>query len=221
MTLNDLRRIPLFEPLTSEQLARIHTGLRERRCEAGERLFAQGDVARHFFLVADGSVKLSRLSRDGDEKVIEVIQAGQLFAEAVMFMDERRYPVNATTVTETRLILFEHAPLLGLLDESPDVALKLLGSLSRRIHGLLSQLDELTLHNATYRLISYLLSEGRATAGEVRLAVPKQVIASRLSMQPETLSRILARLRTRRLIEVQGDTIKLCDERGLRAMLES
>ncbi|MCG5525698.1 Crp/Fnr family transcriptional regulator [Ectothiorhodospira haloalkaliphila] len=220
MTLQELQRLHLFEPLNSDQLARIQSTLRERHCRAGEPLFSQGDPAPHFFLVKSGAMKLYLLSRDGDEKVVEVIQSGQLFAEAVMFMDERRYPVNASALSDTHLVIFDTECFLQLLGESPDLALKLLGGLSRRMHGLLSQIDELTLHNATYRLVSYLLAQAHSQAGQVRLSIPKQVIASRLSMKPETLSRILARLRERGLLEVQGETLVLLNESGLRRVLE-
>ncbi|MCG5516983.1 MULTISPECIES: Crp/Fnr family transcriptional regulator [unclassified Ectothiorhodospira] len=220
MNLQELQRLHLFEPLDSDQLGRIQSSLRERHYRAGEPLFAQGDPAAHFFLVKSGTMKLYLLSRDGDEKVVEVIQSGQLFAEAVMFMDERRYPVNASALSDTHLVIFDNSCFLQLLAESPDLALKLLGILSRRMHGLLSHIDELTLHNATYRLVSYLLAQVHAQAGQVRLAIPKQVIASRLSMKPETLSRILGRLREQGLLAVQGETLVLLDEAGLRRVLE-
>ncbi|MBK1690744.1 Crp/Fnr family transcriptional regulator [Ectothiorhodospira mobilis] len=219
MTLEELQRLHLFEPLSREQLARVRDSLRVRHCRAGEALFAQGDPAPHFFFVKRGAVKLYLLSRDGDEKVVEVIHADQLFAEAVMFMDERRYPVNATPLVETELVIFDNACFLRLLEESPGLAFQLLGALSRRIHGLLSHIDELTLHNATHRLVAYLLAHGGGAPGRVQLSAPKQVIASRLSMKPETLSRILARLRDRGLVRVKGDTLHLLDEAGLREML--
>lgn len=215
----ELQRLPLFEPLTDAQLERVRNASRERSCIAGESLFAQGDEAGSFFMVRQGAIKLFLLSREGDEKVVEVIQAGQLFAEAVMFMEQRRYPVNASALTDTELVIFDHDTFLSLLSETPDLALKMLGSLSRRIHGLLSHIDELTLHNATYRLVAYLLSQSGGEAGEVRLNLPKQIIASRLSMKPETLSRILARLRAQALVEVSGDTLLLKDKSGLRRLL--
>ncbi|MBK1672296.1 Crp/Fnr family transcriptional regulator [Ectothiorhodospira shaposhnikovii] len=215
----ELQRLPLFEPLTDAQLERVRNASRERSCIAGESLFAQGDEAGSFFMVRQGAIKLFLLSREGDEKVVEVIQAGQLFAEAVMFMEQRRYPVNASALTDTELVIFDHDTFLSLLSETPDLALKMLGSLSRRIHGLLSHIDELTLHNATYRLVAYLLSQSGGEAGEIRLNLPKQIIASRLSMKPETLSRILARLRAQALVEVSGDTLLLRDKSGLRRLL--
>ncbi|MFP4682950.1 MAG: Crp/Fnr family transcriptional regulator [Ectothiorhodospira sp.] len=221
MTLEELQRLHLFEPLDPDQLVRVRDSLRVRHCRAGESLFAQGDPASHFFFVKSGAVKLYLLSREGDEKVVEVIQTGQLFAEAVLFMDEARYPVNATPLIGTELVIFDNSCFLGLLEESPGLALKLLGALSRRIHDLLNHIDELTLHNATHRLVAYLLAHGGGQPGRVHLNAPKQVIASRLSMKPETLSRILARLRDRGLLSVEGDTLHLLDEAGLRAMLMS
>jgi len=151
--------------------------------------------------------------------VIEVITPGNSFAEAVMFMEPAGYPVNASAVSDTRLLAFENRVFLDLLEESPALTRKLLATLSRRLHALLQEIDELSLHNATYRLVTYLLQQDR-TGGHIDLSVPKQLVASRLSIKPETLSRILARLRERGLVQIDGEHITLLDEPGLRAELE-
>lgn len=216
----ELRRLPLFEPMSEAQLGDVIAHMQIRQCSGGQMLFRQSDAASHFFLVREGAVKLYLLSRDGGEKVVEIIQPGQLFAEAVMFMDARRYPVNAEALADTRLAAFDIVSFLAILDASPGLAMKLLGSLSRRIHELLGHIDALSLHNASFRLVSYLLSHSRSEADAVHLGIPKQVIASRLSMKPETLSRTLARLRQDGLIDVRAETILLLDEARLRAMLE-
>ena len=220
VTKASLSRMHLFEPLNGEQLERISQGAHEIRLGSGEALFSQGTPAHRFFLVIEGMIKLFLLSREGDEKVIEVITPGNSFAEAVMFMEPAGYPVNAGAVGDTRLLAFENRVFLDLLDESPALTRKLLATMSRRLHALLREIDELTLHNATYRLVTYLLQQDRRGEGLIDLSVPKQLVASRLSIKPETLSRILARLRERGLVQIDGERITLLDEPGLRAELE-
>lgn len=217
-----LRRLPLFAELDDAQLARVMDSAHPRHLDRGERLFTQGDPARCFFLVRDGAIKLFLLSRDGTEKVIEVLRDGDLFAEAVMFMDGHRYPVSAEALAATELLAFDNAVFLELLHESPDLAFKALGALSRRMHGLLQEIDELTLHNATWRLVVWLLAEAErdGSDGAFTLAIPKQVIASRLSIKPETLSRIFARLRDDGLIRVEGERLEIRDRAGLQKLLE-
>ena len=133
-----------------------------------------------------------------------------------------RYPVNAEAINSSRLYAFEQKVFLDLLRESSDATFGLLGSMSRRLHMLVNQIESLTLQNATYRLVAYLLEEiprDVKTAPDVQLTTPKGVIASRLAIQPETLSRILAKLRQGGLIEVQGNHIMVRDVQALRNLV--
>lgn len=218
-----IRRQAIFAALDEGQFERIVSGMTRRALVRGERLFSQGDEAAHFWLVKTGAIKLFLVSREGTEKVIEVTREGELFAEAVMFMEGRRYPVNAEALADSELFAFDSRIFLDLLHESPGLALRLLGALSRRMHGLVREIDELTLHNATWRLVAWLLQESgrKGSGGDITLTVPKQVVASRLSIKPETLSRILARLRDDGLVRVDGEHITLLDPERLRALLVS
>jgi CRP-like cAMP-binding protein len=94
--------------------------------------------------------------------------------------------------------------------------------MSRRLHMLVNQIESLTLQNATYRLVAYLLDQipaGVAHSPDLQLTTPKGVIASHLAIQPETLSRILAKLRRGGLIEVEGNHITVRDVAALRRMV--
>jgi len=211
--------IPLFEPLDAEQRRRVLDSARILHLGRGQTLFARGAPARRFYLVLEGNIKLYLLSPEGEEKVVEVMHPGQTFAEAAMFMEQEAYPVNAAALTDLRLAAFSNAVFVKLLRESPELALRLLGTLSRRLHGLLHQIDELALHDATRRLVAYLLTLPRNAEDTIDLDLPKQVIAARLAIKPETLSRTLAALRERRLLAVEGDRILLLDLEALHGLL--
>ena len=219
----ELRRAYLFAEMSEPHLQAVINNAQETHLNLGAVLFRQGQPAERFFFVRDGLVKLFRLSPEGDEKIIEIIRPGETFAEAVMFMGpQARYPVSAEAVNESRLYAFEGKSFLNLLRESNDAVFGLLGSMSRRLHMLVNQIDSLTLQNATYRLVAYLLEQiprDVKTSPEVQLTTPKGVIASRLAIQPETLSRILAKLRQGNLIEVQGNHITVRDVQALRDLV--
>ena len=102
--------------------------------------------------------------------------------------------------------------LLQLLQENPQSCLHLLGHMSVRLHQRLGELETLTLQNATQRFALFLiqrLEDRSVESADIDLQLPKRLIAARLSMQPETLSRIMARLRTNGLIEIHGRTIRI------------
>jgi CRP-like cAMP-binding protein len=220
----ELRRAPLFAELEPAQLESLRPTLSEVDLAVGDILFNQGEPAERFFLVRQGQIKLARVSADGAEKIIEIIQPGQTFAEAMLFMGAKgRYPVNAQALAPTHLLAFEQKAFLQLLRTSPDLSFAMLRSLSLRLHGLVNQIESLTLKNATDRLVIYLLDQAPSnmrTPSEITLTIPKGAIASRLAIQPETFSRILGRLRNGGLIEVQGNHIVLRDVAALRAMVD-
>jgi CRP-like cAMP-binding protein len=219
----ELRRAYLFADMADQHLATLIQGVHDIHLNAGDTLFRHSQPAERFFFLRDGMVKLFRLSPEGDEKIIEIVQPGQTFAEAVMFMGTQgRYPVSAEAVSESRLYAVEQKVFLNLLRESHEASFGLLASLSRRLHMLVNQIESLTLQNATYRLVSYLLEQiprDVKTSPEVQLTTPKGVIASRLAIQPETLSRILAKLRSRELIEVHGNHITVRNVQALRDLV--
>jgi len=220
----ELRRAFLFADMSEPHLQSLVNSMQDINLDAGKALFRQGQAAERFYFVREGLVKLFRLSPEGDEKIIEIMRPGETFAEAVMFMgNQGRYPVNAEAINTSRVYAFEQKVFLNLLRESNEATFGLLGSMSRRLHMLVNQIESLTLQNATYRLVAYLLEQiprDVKTSPEVQLTTPKGVIASRLAIQPETLSRILAKLRQGGLIEVHGNHITIRDVQALRKTVQ-
>jgi len=219
-----LRRIYLFEAMDAAQLEMLRRSMRVRELDEGERLFDFGQPATQFFYVASGQVKLFRNSADGSEKVIEVIHPGQTFAEAVMFMQRHKgYPVSAEAIAAGAVWAFDSAAMRELLRGSVETCFQLLGNLSLRLRHHVDEIERLTLHNATFRLVAFLLREvppDTAQGAEVHLSMPKNVLASRLGIAPETFSRLLARLAGEGLLRVNRNDIVLEDLEGLRAILE-
>lgn len=216
---DELRRLPVLAALSDEQLARVRRGARLVELAEGEHLFEHGQRAERFFMLREGRIKLYRLSPEGDEKVIEIIRPGQSFAEAVMFMEGKRYPVSAQALVRSELVAFDNAVFLQILRESVDTCFRVMAAMSMRLRARVNEIEALALQNATLRLVNYLLGELPEDAGdsaEIRLPAPKNVIASRLSVQPETLSRILHQLCDKGLITVQGRTITVHDVPALR-----
>jgi CRP-like cAMP-binding protein len=220
----DLRRIYLFEAMNDAQLETIRRTMRVRELDESERLFDFGQPPTQFFYLSDGQIKLFRNSADGYEKVIEVLRSGDTFAEAVMFMQRMNgYPVSAEAISPSCVWAFDSATMTDILHESVDSCFHLLANLSIRLRHHVDEIERLTLHNATFRVVNFLLRqvpEGTEPGTGVRLSMPKNVLASRLAIQPETFSRILARLTRSGLLRVQRNDIVLEDLDGLRALAD-
>jgi CRP-like cAMP-binding protein len=218
--ITELQRVYLFAGLDSTQFQRVLAVGQSYSVETDASLFEQGQPADRFFLVRRGLMKLSRLSPSGDEKVIEFLPSGQTFAEALMFMGKTGpYPVTARAIEPSEVLGFENRGFLAILRESPDTCFRVMGSMSKRLHALVNEIDRLALQSATSRLIDFLLTSEHD--GKVELRTPKHVLASRLSIKPETLSRIFARLATDGHISVHGSHIDLHRLAELRKILEA
>lgn len=219
---DELRKVYLFENLSDEQLEIIISTMQYVRLDARQLLFESGFTARYFYLLTSGQIKLFALSSDGDEKVMDIVQPGQTFAEAITFMDRNTYPVNAEAIVESSLYAFSMKTYRQLLESSTEACFHLMANMSRRLRERVSEINSLTLQNATYRLIVFLLNqipEDVVQAPEIHLTTPKHIIASRLSIKPETFSRILSRLSQTGLITVHAHDVILNDVEGLRELL--
>lgn len=217
-----MRQCVLLQPLEPEQFDEVVQTSHAVQLSENGILFEQGAPPTDIYLLISGSIKLQRLAPNGDEKVIEIIHPMQTFAEAILFWGATMNPVSAIAVTQSVVVAINAETFLKLLNTSNKLCLNLLGKLSQKLHWMVKEVDRLTLHNATFRLVDYLLShvtkdnEGHS---DVSLAAPKHVIASRLSIKPETLSRSLKDLSKQGLIKLDGSHIELLEIEKLRQLI--
>jgi len=219
MSKDEIRKLHLFAALDAQQFDHVSETSVSSKLVPHQNLFFQGESASHFYLLVSGQIKLYLLSPEGEEKIIDIIQPGQFFAEAVMFMEGQRYPVNATALAESEVFAFDNQVYRSIIENSPRVSLAVLSDFSRRMHFMLNEIDRLALHSASYRFVYYLLENVSEEESQIDLVISKQTIASQLSIKPETLSRILKRLRSEGLVEADGRQIKILDREALRAVL--
>jgi CRP-like cAMP-binding protein len=213
-----LRRIPLFQELSPEQLAHLAAHTREKRMHKGEMLFQKGDMPRGIHAVVFGQIKLAFPSASGNEKVVEIIGPQQSFGEAVMFMG-RPYPVFAESLGDTLLVQVARSAVFEMLESDASFAHRMLAGLSLRLHNLISDVESYSLRSSTQRVIGFLLqgsADDPAESIELELATSKQVIASRLNLTPETLSRVFHDLATAELISVHGKHVTVHNVNRLR-----
>lgn len=211
----------LFSELDETQLERVRRNAHVNDMIEGESLFFQGDDATHFYLVLSGRIKLSVVSPDGKEKVVEIFESGATFAEALMFMDAPHYPVTATALSPSRVIAINARDFKSMLRDSVDTCFLLLGSMSYRLRGLIREIDALSLDTGTVRTVAYLLQHAPDDADHFELEIPKSVIASRLSVKPETFSRILKNLHEREVVSIEGRKVVIHDREAMKGICSS
>ena len=205
----------LFSGLDEGQLAEVQKHSHYMALEEGKSLFCQGDDVVAFYLVVSGKIKLFRVSQEGKEKVVDIVSPGDTFAEALMFMDRPNYPVNATALTSCSVLGINANHFKNMLRESVDTCFLLMGSMSFRLRSLIQEIDTLSLNTGTMRIVSYLLQNAPEDKDSFDLDIAKSVIASRLSVKPETFSRILKNLHLQNILTISGRKVTIHDRKAL------
>ncbi len=214
-----LSALPLFNDVAPQELARVAEGCTVRRLPRGQHVFRVGQPCDEFHVTVIGQVKLYALSPGGQEKVIEIIGPGGTFAEALMFTG-RPYIINAQTVTDALVLSVGKAAVLAEIERDPRFSLRMLAGISRRLHGLVRDVEDYTLCSGAQRIIGYLLrdlEDGATRDGPVNVSLPvsKATIASRLSLTPEYFSRVLHELESAGLIEIDRRDIRILKPEAL------
>lgn len=222
LTANDwtsVRQCALLKALEPADVERLIDAGSVIKLTRNQHLFSQGDPAKALFLVVEGQVKLSRLAPDGGEAVVHVFGAGETFAEAAMFMGGR-YPVTATSVTDSRLISISNARLRDQVLAKPETAFAMLASMAQHLKLLVAQIEQMKLLTTRQRTIRFLLDQSGQTDGAASFNLPhdKALIANRLGMKPETFSRALAEL-TKHGVQMTGSHVAIADVRHLGDLL--
>jgi CRP-like cAMP-binding protein len=210
-----MRRHHLFSRLPEKTLHDVCALANLKHLYTHATLMHQGDPAERFFLLISGQIKLHRVTSEGQEKLVEIIQPGQSFAEALLFIEMKRYPVSATALKDSVLVTIEGAHYRNLLEEQPKICLDILAGMSVHLHQRLREIDLLTQANASRRVVNYLFQERDEQSGVIQLQASKRLVASKLGIQPETFSRILHRLVENGLIDMQRRQIRILDDSSL------
>ncbi|WP_428775365.1 Crp/Fnr family transcriptional regulator [Vibrio sp.] len=209
-----IRQHHLFSTLAQSDLDQLLGHAAKIVLQPEEHLFYQGDPAKRFYLVIDGHLQLYRTSLQGQEKVIEVVREGRTFAEALMFGRQSCYPVAAKAVSACTLVSFESSNYLSMLRCNPEACIAIMANMSARLRKDLNEVELLSVQNAQSRLLLFLLRKLEQTGpnqGRVNLDIPKRVLASRLSIQPETFSRLIKKMVKEGIIGESRGTIEIKD----------
>ncbi len=210
---------PLFQEMSGDELSRLAGGCSYARLARGAMVFRVGEPCEAFHVTVTGQVKLFVLSQAGQEKVIEIVGPGQSFAEALMFTN-RPYIVNAQALSDSLVLTIGKQAVVDEISRDPRFAMRMLAGISRRLHGLVQDVQAYALHSAAERVIGYLLRDmtDDGSAGQpftVTLQASKATIASRLSLTPEYFSRVLHEFEVNGLVRIEKRDVVILDPQRL------
>ena len=210
-------RTALFAGLPRDVLRTLLKDSRVVKHPRGKVLFLRGEPAEYFYLVLDGWVKVFRDNPEGEQTVIAVMKTGETIAEAAIFMG-RAYPASAEVVNASRLLEVSGRSFVAQLRRDSDLALSMLTAMSMRLRRMVKHIEQLQANSTPQRLGNFLLSlsADEADTKVVQLPYDKTLVAARLGMKPESLSRALAKLRAFGVV-TRGNKVELTDIGRLRS----
>jgi CRP/FNR family transcriptional regulator len=217
--LSFMDNVPLFKGLPREQLDKLARIAAFRTVKRGEIVFSDGEEANGFYVVVRGRVKVYKLSPEGKEQVLHIMEFPEPFGEVPVFAGGR-FPANVQAIEEALLLFFPRSAFVELVRSDPSLAMNMLALLSARLRQFAGLIEGLSLKEVPGRLASYLIYLSDRTGGgaHLELDISKTLLANLLGTIPETLSRILARMTSEGLLEVEGRRITLRDRKRLEAL---
>lgn len=220
--INTLRSCRLFAGLPSQDLEAIADVTVLKSLSKGEYLFREGAEVAGFYIVRSGAVNVHRVNALGKEQIIHVFRAGDSFAEAAL-ASPTGYPAEARVIESTEVLLVLKDGILALLRHQPELALRMLGSMSDHLRVLVGQLEDLTLKDVETRLANWLMKRCPDPESDspvrIELKSTKRVLAAELGTVSETFSRTLGKFREQKLISVKGKTVTVPSPRRLNGLL--
>jgi CRP/FNR family transcriptional regulator len=214
--IDKIASIPLFQNLSRKHLGELSMIVVDQVFEKGQEVFSEGEKGTGFYVVISGRVKIYKVSWEGKEQILHIFGPGEPFGEVPVF-EGQRFPANAATLEQSRIFFFPREAFIRLIRRTPDLALSMLATLSKRLRRFTQLIEELSLKEVPGRLAAYLtyLSQKTDGAQELELDISKAQLASLLGTIPETLSRILTKMKKRGLIDMDGPRIKILDPETL------
>lgn len=215
-----LRASPLFRAMPDAVIQPILRASSLEKVPPRRIIFRQGDPATHMFFLLDGWIKVTRALPNGSEAVIGLFTRGEALAEAVALTDQP-YPAQGETVTAARYLALPARAAREAIEHQPKAALAMISSTALHLRQLMVQIEQLKARRAPERTLEFLLSLTDAREGPAQIHLPfdKTLIAARLGMQPESLSRTFAGLR-RFGVKVRGTEVLIEDLAKLVAKLD-
>jgi CRP/FNR family transcriptional regulator, dissimilatory nitrate respiration regulator len=209
----------LYRMLTPRQIERIAEHTSPLRAVPNVTVIQQGDPALGTYWIVYGQVHIAVNSKQGGVKMLAILGANKCFGLGEMVMDQP-HQTCVTTTADTMLLHTEREVILDVADENPAFAREVMICLGRQFCGLVRDIGSYAL-NAHQRLADYLLRQGgeRVANAEIALVANKGVIAARLSLTPETLSRVFRDFSKDGLIQVNNRRITVLDWPRMEAML--
>lgn len=235
MDIRSIQKVPIFSKLNERDSEQLNGIIKVKTFNKDEIIFFDTEPYRGFYFVVTGLVKIYKISKEGREHILHLIEPHNTFAEVPLFeniddvfTNDFRYPANSMALEDHTTLGFLPAhEFTEMLKNNSSISLKMLSGFAKRLRHLSRHIEEISLKDVTKRVAGFILKEHKTqnigttkNINEIRLNISKNDLASYLGTIIETLSRTLKKLQNEQVITVEGRTIIINDPDRLKELSE-
>jgi CRP/FNR family transcriptional regulator len=203
-----LQQVSLFSHLSSKAIEKIAEVMQQQTYKKNSSIFHEGESASKLHIIFSGQVKVFKLSAEGKEHILHLLDTGSIVAEAPMFAGEN-YPANCSAITDCVILTITREQLISLIKNDPQIALNMLALQAKRLKEFANKIEELSLKNTEQKLIDYLLANQNPIDQTIKLKMNMNDLANYLGISRENLSRTFSKLIKEGVIKKSANRIIL------------
>ncbi|AFK85548.1 MULTISPECIES: Crp/Fnr family transcriptional regulator [Thermoanaerobacterium] len=216
-----LRKIPYFNVLSESSLFEINKIAVEKEYKKNTVIFYEGDEGDAIYFVKKGKVKISKISQQGKEHIIRIMEDGDIFAESLLFIGGK-YPATAEAIEDSKIIVLKNKDIENLILNNNEVALGIIKLMAKRLQNVAVIIENLALKDSLGRTVSILLTFAREKGIQgkdgiaIELNLSRQDLANMVGTSRENMTRILSQLDKEGVIKLERHAIIIKDVNALK-----
>ena len=218
---NFLQTSTIFSGLTDEELKYILDIINVKEYKRNEIIFFEGDEGISFYILITGEIRIYKLSQEGREKTLALLDEGNFFGEMALLENKKR-SANAQTDSRSQLGVIHKENFYKLIEKYPQIASKMIVHLADRLRRANQQIEALTFKDVQGRLANFLLQYAKNDVKDGPIPLQKrfthQDIANLIGSSRETVTRLLNQFQEKDLILIEGRTIFVNNTKGLKGI---
>lgn len=218
-----LKKIPYFNDLNEKSLIELNKIATMQKFNKSEVIFFEGDKGEAIYFVKSGKVKISKISPQGKEHIIKLMEDGEIFAESLLFVGGC-YPATAEAIEDSYIIVIRNSDIENLILKNSEIALGIIKHMAKRLQNVAVIIENLALKDSVGRTISILLTFARKRGIrikegiEIELNLNRQDLANMVGTSRENMTRILSQLSKDGIIKLLRHKIIIKDIVKLKKM---
>ncbi|AEF18379.1 transcriptional regulator, Crp/Fnr family [Thermoanaerobacterium xylanolyticum LX-11] len=216
-----LRKIPYFNVLSEKSLFEISKIALVKEYKKNTVIFYEGDEGDAIYFVKKGKVKISKISQQGKEHIIRIMEDGDIFAESLLFIGGK-YPATAEAIEDSKIIVLKNKDIENLILSNNEVALGIIKLMAKRLQNVAVIIENLALKDSLGRTVSILLTFAREKGIQgkdgiaIELNLNRQDLANMVGTSRENMTRILSQLDKEGVIKLERHAIVIKDVNALK-----